>query len=316
MSTKRHFVHEMTSRYVTWLGVVINIVLSGGKITAGLLFGSQAVLADGVHSLTDLVSDVVVLLSLRYGDRPADARHPYGHRRLHTLVSLLIGTALLALAWKIGYRAIRSLHETPSPIVGPWPLTLVLATIPLKEFLYHLTMSVGRRERNPAIIANAWDHRMDAMSSVAAAAGIAGAMFLGKGWAILDPIAALVIATFLLLTAAKLVWDSAEELIDRAPAAKKMARIASIVLQTRGVRAYHAIRARKLGGQVDMDVHVVVDPTLSVREGHDIAADVRRRIRFADASVQQVIVHVEPDESKGPERPTDSPGESVGESGN
>ncbi|MBN1943558.1 MAG: cation transporter [Phycisphaerae bacterium] len=296
MPAKRTNSHDVTPRGITWLGLVLNLVLAGGKITAGVLFGSQAILADGVHSLTDLASDIAVLIGLRYGDRPADPEHPYGHRRMHTLVAMFIGLGLLALAWEIGYRAVMTLHESPRPIVGPWPLALALITIPVKEALYQLTAAVGRRTDNPAVVANAWHHRTDALSSIAAAGGIAGAMFLGESWAILDPLAAVVIAAFLVMASAKLIWSSAGELTDRAPGEKKMSRIANLVLQTPGVRAYHAIRARKLGGKVDMDVHVMVDPNLTVREGHDIAADVRRRIRAAEPTVQQVIVHVEPDE--------------------
>lgn len=299
MAAEKTISHDMTPRGVTWLGLASNLVLAGGKITAGVLFGSQAILADGVHSLTDLVSDVAVLLGLRYGNRPADSGHPYGHRRIHTLVALFIGLGLLGLAWEIGYHAVSSLRETHRPaILGPWPLILALATIPIKEFLYRITAAVGKKTDNPAIIANAWHHRTDAMSSIAAAGGIAGAMFLGPSWSILDPMMAAVIAAFLVMASAKLVWSSAGELIDRAPGAKKMSSIANAVLQTPGVRTYHAIRARKLGGKVDMDVHVMVDPNLTVRQGHDIAAEVRRRVQDAESNVQQVIVHVEPDERK------------------
>jgi cation diffusion facilitator family transporter len=299
MIVRRTSSHDMTPRGVTWLGLASNLVLAAGKIAAGMFFGSQAILADGVHSLTDLVSDIAVLLGLRYGNRPADPCHPYGHRRMHTLVAMFIGLGLLGLAWEIGYHAVMSLREIHRPaITGPWPLILALATIPIKECLYQLTAKIGRRTDNPAVIANAWHHRTDAMSSLAAAGGIAGAMFLGPGWSVLDPMMAAVIAAFLVMASAKLIWSSAGELIDRAPGEKKMSRIANVVLQTRGVRAYHAIRARKLGGMVDMDVHVMVDPNLTVREGHDIARDVRRRIQDAEPNVQQVIVHVEPDERK------------------
>ncbi|MBN1555348.1 MAG: cation transporter [Phycisphaerae bacterium] len=296
MTPKTTNSHDMTPRGVTWLGLVSNLALSGGKIGVGILFGSQAILADGVHSLTDLASDIAVLIGLRYGDRPADPCHPYGHRRMHTLVAMFIGLGLLGLAWEIGYHAVLSLRAPLRPIHGPWPLLLALATIPVKELLYHLTAAVGRRTDNPAVLANAWHHRTDAMSSFAAAGGIAGAMFLGPNGSVLDPMMAAVIAAFLVMASAKLVWSSAGELIDRAPGAKKMSRIANIVLQTDGVRSYHAIRARNLGGKVDMDIHVLVDPDLSVREGHKIASEVRRRIQKAESNVQQVIVHIEPDE--------------------
>jgi cation diffusion facilitator family transporter len=286
------------AKSVTWLGVGINIFLSVGKIGAGLLFASQAVLADGVHSLSDLISDIAVLFGLRYGDRPADPSHPYGHRRLHTLMALFVGLILVSVAFAIGYQAIMSFHHTPEPIQGPWPLVMAAVTIPLKEFLYHLTVRIGRKIDNTAVVANAWHHRSDAFTSLAATAGIAGAMFLGPQWRILDALTALVLAAFLIVLAGQIVLTSGAELIDRAPKAEQIARLSEIVLKTRGVRSYHAVRARKLSGMLEMDVHVQVDPQLSVREGHHIATNVRRRIRAAEPKVQEVIVHVEPDESE------------------
>jgi cation diffusion facilitator family transporter len=169
-----------------------------------------------------------------------------------------------------------------------------VATIPLKEILFRLTRMVGRREHNPAVLANAWHHRTDAMSSLAATAGLAGAMFAGSEWRMLDGITAAVISAFLLVTAGKLILSGAGELVDRAPDAKQTDRIAAVVAETAGVRSFHAFRARRLGGKVEMDLHVQVDPHLTVAQGHDIAGLVRRRILDVDRTVQEVIVHVEP----------------------
>jgi cation diffusion facilitator family transporter len=281
-------------RGVTWLGLGSNILLAAGKIGAGLAFASRAILADGVHSLTDLISDAAVLVGLARGDQPADAEHPYGHRRIHTLVAMFVGAMLLAAAGWIGYSAVLSLQDAPPPIRGPWPLVMALLTLPIKELLFHLTLGVARRRQNPGLRANAWHHRTDAFSSLAAAAGIAGAMFLGPGWARLDAVTAILLSAFLAVAAWRMIYESVAELIDSAPGSAHMDRLREITRQTPRVRDCHALRARTLAGRVDMDLHVLVDPELTVRESHDIATRVKRRLMETDPSVQQVIVHIEP----------------------
>ncbi|MCK5113505.1 MAG: cation transporter [Phycisphaerae bacterium] len=286
---------RLTPRRVTFLGLVMNLTLAGAKIAAGFAFSSKTILADGVHSLTDLVTDFAVLIGLKYGDAPPDESHPYGHRRVHTLVALFVGIVLLVTAGWIGLSAIMQLHgHTAKTIDGPIPLILALLTIPAKELLFRLTRRVSRRDGNPALLANAWHHRSDAVTSIVAAVGIAGAMFLGPKWAILDDITAAVLAAFILAAAAKMILTSVLELTDHAPRPELISRIEKIVADTPGVECYHQLRARKLGGQVDMDIHVLVDPNLTVEQGHGVAKAVRVGILNADLSVQQVIVHIEP----------------------
>lgn len=285
---------RFSPRGVTWLGLGANVLLAAGKIGAGLLFASQAILADGVHSLTDLISDAAVLVGLNRGDQPADEDHPYGHRRIHTLVAMFVGAMLLAAAGWIGYSAVLSLQDAPPVIRGPWPLVMAMLTLPIKELLFRLTLAVARRTQNPALRANAWHHRTDAFSSLAAAAGIAGAMFLGPAWARLDAVAAIVLLGFLAVAAVRMLYESITELIDSAPGSARMERLMEITQQTAGVCDCHALRARTLAGHVEMDLHVLVDPTLTVRQGHDIATRVKQRIMDDDPSVQQVIVHIEP----------------------
>ncbi len=294
---------QTSGRSITIWGVVVNIALSGSKIGAGVVFSCQTILADGVHSLTDLVSDIAVLASLKWGDLPPDDSHPYGHRRVHTLVALFVGLGLLSAAGIIGYRAVDSLHlNVKNGIVGFVPLSLAILTIPAKEILFHLTRRVGVRISNPAVIANAWHHRTDAFTSLAAAVGIAGAMFAGPKWQMLDGLTAAVLSAFLLVAAVKMIIISCDELIDKAPAEEQVAMLEMIVCKTAGVRDCHAVRARKLGSKVEMDLHVTVDPSLTVEEGHNIATDVKHRILAADDSVQQVIVHIEPDHTSQSEK--------------
>ncbi len=288
--------NQPTAKAVTLWGLAVNLVLAGGKIAAGVIFSCQTILADGVHSLTDLVSDIAVLASLRWGDMPADDCHPYGHRRVHTLVAMFVGMGLLGAAAMIGYRAIGSLRAgNTERIIGFAPLALAALTIPTKELLFHLTRQVGIKTENPAVIANAWHHRTDAFTSLAAGVGIAGAMFAGAKWQMLDGLTAAVLSAFLLVAAVKMILNACSELIDRAPDAAEVSQLSRTVHLTAGVKGFHAIRVRSLGGKLEMDLHILVDPNLTVEEGHRIASNVRCRITEADSKVQQVIVHVEPD---------------------
>jgi len=288
----------MTPRGITWLGLVINVGLSGAKILGGLIFSSQAILADGLHSLSDLVSDVAVLAGLRVSERPADGSHPWGHRRVSTMVAMFVGALLLVLGCAIVYNAIVSFRDVHAPMTSLVPLSLALATIPLKEILFHLTRRVGRRVGDVSLVANAWHHRSDAFSSVAAAAGLAVVAIGGQGWSFMDELTALVLSAFLIVAAGQIMWSASSELIDRAPSRAIIDAIESAIRDTIGVRDHHAVRARQIGGKVTMDVHILVDPDLTVRQGHDIASAVQESVRKADGNIVDVNVHVEPWESR------------------
>lgn len=284
----------LTPRSVTWAGLAANAVLAAAKIAAGFVCRSRAILADGLHSASDLTTDVAVLASLAVASKPADASHPYGHRRVSTMTAMFVGAMLLGAAVWISYDAIVSLQSPHAEVRGLLPLLLAAASVPIKELLFHLTRFVGRRTSNISLLANAWHHRTDAFTSVAAAAGLAGVAFGGEQWAFLDHLTAIVLAVLLLVVAVRIMVRSGSELVDRAPSAATLSGIEQALAETSGVKAYHAFRARRVGGKVEMDVHVQVDGSLTVAEGHDIAAAVRRRIREADKDVLQVVVHIEP----------------------
>ena len=287
---------------VTWAGLAVNGVLMALKMVVGTVCASQTLLADGLHTASDLVTDVAVLAGLRMSSQPADEAHRYGHRRISTMVALLVGAALLAAAGWIAYRAVSALRVGAGPVRGSLPLWVALASVPMKEALYQVTRLVGRRAGDLSLLANAWHHRSDAVSSIAASAGLAGALFGGPAWAFLDPLTAIALSAFLLTAAGKIIVQSASELVDRAPGAGTLAGIEHAVAGTRNVRGFHAFRARRVGGKVEMDIHVQVDPDLTVREGHDIATAVKDQVRRADEDVVEVIVHIEPAEDDG--RPT------------
>ncbi len=291
----------MSPSGITWISIVINVLLTGAKILVGLLCRSQALVADGIHSGSDLATDVPVLAALRVSARPADRTHHYGHRRVNTLASLAVGAVLAGVAGMIAYEAIRVLHEYVDgravPQVEPgWPFWLALMSVPVKEALFQVMRFVGRKASNMAVVANAWHSRADALAAVATAAGLAGVAVGGPGWRFLDPLTAMVLAAFLVVVSVRIMAGAASELIDRAPRQAVLDNIQRALAGTEGVRSFHAFRARQLGGKVEMDVHVQVDPHLTVAAGHEIASAVRRRVREADASVVEVIVHVEPAE--------------------
>jgi len=279
---------------VTWLGLVTNCLLAVGKILVGTVFYSQAILADGLHSSSDLVTDLAVLMSLRVSKKPADSNHHYGHQRVSSLVALFIGTALLLGAAWIAVQAIGTFQKPQIVVNSLVPMLTALASVGFKEVLYQLTRLVGKRTHDLSLIANAWHHRTDAFSSVAAAAGLAGVYFGGLEWAFLDQLTAVVLAAFLGVAAVKIIQMAGSDLLDRAPDEETLSGIAEIVSSTHGVRDFHAFRARKIGGNVAVDIHVLVEPTLTVHEGHEIATTVENRVKASDNSVEEVIVHIEP----------------------
>jgi len=290
----------LSPRGVTWMGMGVNAVLASAKMAAGAMFASQTILADGLHSASDLVTDIAVLAALRVSDRPADRCHPYGHRRMATLVALFIGGALLAAACGIAYAGAVALQGTPRCVVGLVPLVLAIVSIVVKEGMFQVTRWVARRNDNVAIEANAWHHRSDAFSSVAAAIGLGAVAYCGQEYAFLDPLTALVLSIFLISAAVRMIRRSAGELVDRAPSAETLEDIERAVSRTPGVQSYHAFRARGVGGKILMDIHVLVDPDLTVRQGHDIAGAVQREVMQANRHVIEAVVHIEPVEDDVP----------------
>ena len=284
----------MTPAGVTWVGISVNVLLVLAKMGVGLAVRSHTLLADGLHSVSDLVTDSAVLVGLRVSARPADDDHHYGHGRVTTLVTVFVGAALLATAGWIVYNAMATFRTPHDGTLGMVPFWVALVSIAPKELLYRLTLKVGRKAGDRSIVANAWHHRTDAFTSMAAAAGLAGVAFGGPEWAFLDQLTAVVLSAFLSVTAVRIIRESVAELIDVAPARAVSERIERAVAGTPGVREFHTLRLRMMGGAIMLDVHVHVDPTLSVSEGHDIATEVQARLLDCGCDVTEAIVHVEP----------------------
>lgn len=282
-------------KVVTWTGMVINLGLSGFKVAAGIVGNSQAIVADGVHSLSDLVTDAAVLIGFKYWCAPPDETHPHGHRRIETLVTMLIGALLAAVAAGIGYNAVTTLMEPHSGPPRLIALIAALASIFSKEALYQWTVLVGRRAQSSAVIANAWHHRSDALSSIPAALAVAGARFL-PDWYFLDHVGAIVVSVFILQAAWKISWPALKELTDWGADPEDCRRIEHTALATPGVIEVHKIRTRQSGPGLIVDLHVLVHADLTVAQGHDITTEVKRRLMDEGPNVIDVITHLEPPE--------------------
>ena len=279
-------------RRVTGAGMAVNVALAAGKFAVGLGCSSQALVADAVHSLSDLVTDVAVILGVRYWTAPADEVHPYGHGKIEALVSLFIAGALALVAYGLGVGALRSLAHGAATAPGLPAFFLALVSVVSKEALFRWTRRVARRLRSTALEANAWHHRSDAVSSVPVAVSVAVANFFPSlAWA--DAAGATLVSLFVLQAAWAIGKSSVLELIDAEIGTTAM-DVAALVQKLPNVRRVHKVRARRYGGAFSVDLHVHVDPTLTVTQGHAIGHAVRDALLASDLNVADVVVHVEP----------------------
>jgi len=280
-------------RSVTLVGVLVNAFLILFKFLAGIFGQSQALIADAVHSISDLFTDFVVLLGLRMGRKAPDERHHFGHARIETLASAIVGLALIATALCLGIKAIWNIYHHTE--YHPTWLALVGAgvSIALKEALYHYTIHIGRRIKSSAIVANAWHQRSDALSSVAVLLGVAGAR-IKPSWHILDSFAALLVSFFIVKVGLEILWNTLPEFTDIAPQPEILNKITDCIQTVEGVIDMHDLRVRTSGGLYQMETHIVVDGQLSVAEGHRIAKAVESCLTEEVADLDQIIVHVDP----------------------
>lgn len=280
-------------RTVGWVGLIVNLLLAAGKAAAGILGHSQAVLADAVHSLSDTVTDIAVILGVRFWSAPADENHPHGHGRIETLITVIIGLSVGGVAVGMGIEAIRGLrsHSTTPP--SAIALVAAVASMFVKEGLYRWTAEVGREVRSPALVANAWHHRSDAISSLPAAVAVAVSL-IAPQWAVVDRVGAVVVCLLILQVAWRILRPALDQLVDAGAPADDCRRIEMLALEVDGVEAAHAVRTRYVGASLAVDLHVEVDGGLSVAEGHAIAVAVRQRLVADGPDVADAVVQVEP----------------------
>lgn len=281
----------------TWIGFAVNGILSALKIVAGLVGRSGAMVADGIHSLSDFVTDVIVIVFIGVSARGIDKYYRYGHGKFETFATMLISVALMVVAVMLffdsGSRIVSSFSG--EQIESPTKIALVMAFVSIlaKEILYRYTKKVGVSIKSMALMANAWHHRSDAFSSVATLIGIAGAMFLSPQWRILDPIAAMLVSVFIGGVAWKLGVPAVKELLEVSLSDSQNAEIGEIISQVDGIVTYHHLRTRKNGHLYVIDFHIKVAPELSVVEAHKIASDAECRLRTHLGSAI-VNIHIEP----------------------
>jgi cation diffusion facilitator family transporter len=282
------------SRKVTWISVILNSILSLAQIVVGIVGHSHALVADGVHTLSDLVTDGLVLFALKQGSKGADEEHPYGHGRIETAVTLVLGSALVFVAAGIAWQA-GSRFFTPAPFVIPSVLALwvAVATLVLKEGLYRYTLRTAARYSSALLTANAWHHRSDAISSLIVVAGVGGAIW---GFAYLDALAAIAVSLLVAKIGLQLAWRALKELIDTAVSPEEREVIKTVIESVGGVKALHLLRTRRVGDHVFVDVHILVDRYVSVSEGHQIGEVVRSRLLHEIGPVSDVTVHVDSEE--------------------
>ena len=275
----------------TWVSVVVNVVLSTLQIVIGVLSKSQGLIADGIHSLSDLVADFVVLLANRHSQKDADTDHPYGHQRFETAASLVLGLLLLAVGVGMVWSAVLKL-ENPTTVAQVHSVALWVAGAALvsKELLFRYMLAVAKRVKSSMLVANAWHARSDAASSLVVGIGIAGNL---AGYPILDPIAALIVGFMVGKMGWSFGWDALLDLMDRAVDAQEVQAIGQTLRETPGVSDVHDVRTRKMGDMIVVDAHIEVDANLTVEAGHDIAVVARQRV-MQRHRVLNLMTHVDP----------------------
>ena len=293
-----HFAHTKGRyvRKVTIIGLLVNLLLSGIKFTAGIFGNSQALIADAIHSLSDTTTDIAVIAGSHYWARPPDELHPYGHQRLETVITVFIGIMLVAAGLGIGWTAVHTLQQQAPTRPGILAAVAALVSIICKEIIYRWTASASKKIRSSALAANAWHHRTDAISSVPVLVAVGGALMFPT-WSFLDHVGAIVVSIFILHAAFKIIWPGLSELIDAGVPAETQKRIQEIASSNAGVQQVHAIRSRHVSSSIFVDMHIVVDGSLTVRAGHQIADEVENRIAKEIPDVLDVVVHVDPPEA-------------------
>lgn len=283
-------------RKVTLVGSFVDLALGVAKIMAGWLSHSQALVADGIHSLSDLVTDFMVLWAAKHAHAEADEEHPYGHGRIETVATVGLGLALIVVAIGIAYDAVDRLFH-PDELLNPgyWALAVALSSVILKELIYHYTMRAAKKYRSNMLRANAWHSRTDAISSIVVVIGVIGTM---AGLTYLDAVAAVVVAVMIGKIAFELIWHSIQELMDAGLEQERVLAIREAIMQVDGVVELHELRTRRIGPDALVDVHVLVDSRLSISEGHHIAEAVRQKLVKEIDEVSDVMVHVDPEDDE------------------
>ena len=283
---------------VTLVGSIGNLLLLSFKFVAGIVGHSAAMVADAAHSLSDFVTDIVVLVFIRIGSRPQDASHDYGHGKFETLATLFVALGLVAAAFSIiisgVLQFIRWLQGETLQMPGMLALWAALLSIVIKEALFRYTLKVGKKNNSPAVIANAWHHRSDALSSIGAAIGIGGALLLGKKWAVLDPLASILVGLMLLRVSWDLLKTSINELTDSSLPEEVEKEIEDIICRQEQAHELHNLRTRRIGNRIAIEAHVRLDGNMPLQEAHEIVSRMEQELRARFGAKTLITIHMEP----------------------
>ena len=283
---------------VTLVGGVVNVVLLVFKFVAGILGHSAAMVADAVHSLSDFVTDIIVLVFVHISGKPEDKSHDYGHGKYETLAMTIIGMALLVVAFGIVYSGMTKIvvwaggEQLKAP--GMLALWAALLSIVLKEAVYHYSMVKAHQLSSQALEANAWHHRSDALSSIGTAIGIGGAILLGQRWTVLDPVASVIVGLFIVKVAIDLLRDGIGDLMEQSLPDEVENEMLQLVASVPGVVKPHELRTRRIGNHYAIELHILMDGDISLREAHEKASEVEDLLRHQYGDETHVAVHVEP----------------------
>lgn len=283
---------------VTIAGSIINILLLAFKFAAGILGHSAAMIADAIHSLTDFVTDAIVLVFVRLGSKPTDHDHDYGHGKYETLASAIIGVSLLVVGMMICYSGVTKTYHAMcgEPLLQPGFIALAaaVASVVLKEWAYRFTVRVGRRCHSEAVVANAWHHRSDALSSVGTTVGIGGAIILGEKWAVLDPLTAIVVSFFIMKAAWSVLSKAVDELTDGSLPKETEDEIESIVSEDKDVSVVHNLCTRRIGNRIAIEMHVRMPGETSLYVAHHHATEIEQRLKQRFGADTHISIHLEP----------------------
>jgi cation diffusion facilitator family transporter len=283
-----------SGRRVTWLGIGLNSVLGVTKVGVGIVGNSRGLVADGFHSLTDLASDAAVLFAMSVAQRPPDRNHPYGHHRIASIVTLLIAISLVLLCGGLIVESLKTLQAGRAVVPTSWTLAVALASIGVKEVLFRITLRAAQASDSRLLLVNAWHHRTDGITSLAAAAGIAAAMALGPEWALVDTVVGVLLGAVLGVEGIRLLRRAVDDLMDAAPSDALVDDLREHILAVPGALSYHDFRARRLGDMVEIDFHLLVSPELNIRAAHEVATEVKRELLARHPEVLRVLIHLEP----------------------
>ena len=284
---------------ITWFGMVINAILTSFKLVAGLVGKSSAMIADGVHSLSDFISDIVILVFLKISVKGRDKDHDFGHGKFETMATFILGIILIVVAAQILSHGIEKIQSIlgGEVVAAPSMIALIAAIVSIaaKEFCYQITVRVGKKAGSPAVIANAWHHRSDALSSVGSLIGIGCAIWIGKKWIILDPVMGCAISIVIFVVAVKMALPAMKELLDISLPEETENEIIKTAAAVRGVKDVHNLKTRHNGPSIIIDAHIMVDHAISIVEAHDISTSVEEALKDRFGNETQISLHIEPD---------------------